>query len=195
MRPSGRKVVPVTEGPVEGYVAPGFERVAAAFVDNFATGHEVGAAFAATQGGEPVVDLWGGFADEESGRPWRQDTLQLVFSATKGFVALCVAMLLDRGVIRLDDPVSRHWPEFAANGKQEITVAEVMSHRARLPAVRTPVDESEFLDQRQMAARRSDDRALPRRGGRRPARAGALARSPGVSGAARFHSPVRPRLG
>src|SRR6185436_20114835 len=116
----------------------GFELVAEVFEANFVERGEVGAAFAATLDGEPVVDLWGGVADRAAALPWSEGTVQTIFSGTKGLVALCMAILVDRGRLRLDDPVSAHWPEFAAQGKGAITVAEVVSHRARLPGVRTP---------------------------------------------------------
>ena len=124
---------------VGGHVEPGFERVAEAFAENFTIRGDVGAAFAATLDGRSVVDIWGGMADSASGRRWQQDTMQLIFSGTKGLTALCVAMLIDRGLLALGDTVCSHWPEFAAMGKEGITVAEVLSHRARLPGVRTPL--------------------------------------------------------
>ncbi len=134
---------------LEGYVAPGYEAVRDAFERNFAERGELGAAFAAFRGGEPVVDLWGGVADSASGRPWREDTLQLIYSGTKGLVALAVLMLIDRGKVRLDDPVNRHWPEF---GKPEILVRHIVSHTARLPGIDTPVTTADLTDNRRMAA-------------------------------------------
>jgi CubicO group peptidase (beta-lactamase class C family) len=131
---------------VSGYVKPEFERVADAFAENFALRRDIGAAFAATLDGQTVVDLWGGVADSASDRPWQQDTMQLIFSGTKGLTSLCVAMLIDRGLLALEDPVCSHWPEFAAHGKEAITVAEVLSHRARLPGVRTPLNFEDVLD-------------------------------------------------
>src|SRR5439155_18952185 len=101
---------------------------------------EVGAAFAAVLDGRTVVDLWGGVADESSGRPWAEDTLQLVFSGTKAFVAVCLLLLVERGRLDLDAPVSRYWPEFAARGKENVLVRHAMSHRAGLPAVREPIE-------------------------------------------------------
>lgn len=133
----------------EGYVAPGYEPVREAFERNFVERGELGAAFAAVRHGEPVVDLWGGVADRKSRRPWRENTLQLMFSGTKGLVALCVLMLIDRGKLRLDDPVSRHWPEF---GKPGILVRHIVSHTARLPGIDTPVTSTDLLDDRRMAA-------------------------------------------
>src|SRR4051794_3453927 len=111
---------------VHGFVAPGYEPVRAAFRDNLADRQEQGAAFAALRDGVPVVDLWGGAADD-AGTPWREDTLQLVFSGTKGFVALCLLMLADRGALDLEAPVADVWPEFAAHGKDRITVAQLAS--------------------------------------------------------------------
>ncbi|HET7120863.1 MAG TPA: serine hydrolase domain-containing protein [Solirubrobacterales bacterium] len=136
---------------VEGRVESGFEAVAEAFEANFATRGEHGAAFAATLDGEPVVDLWGGFADADAGESWRRDTLHVAFSGTKGLTALCMAMLVDRGLLDLDDRVAAHWPEFGANGKAEITVAEVLSHRARIPGIHTPIQRQDWLDQERMA--------------------------------------------
>jgi CubicO group peptidase (beta-lactamase class C family) len=134
-----------------GQVEAGFEPVADAFARNFAQRGEVGAAFAATLDGRPVVDLWGGVADGASERPWQRDTMQPIFSGTKGLTALCMTMLVDRGLLALEDPVCEHWPEFAAQGKEAITVAEVLSHRARLPGLRTPLSEQDILDPRRMA--------------------------------------------
>jgi CubicO group peptidase (beta-lactamase class C family) len=131
---------------IGGFVAPGYKRVADVFERNFTERGEVGAAFAAMRDGELVVDLWGGWADEAARRPWEEDTLQLVFSGTKGLVATCLLMLIDRGQLALDDPVAKHWPEFAARGKEHVTVADIASHRSRLPAIRRHVTERELAD-------------------------------------------------
>jgi CubicO group peptidase (beta-lactamase class C family) len=139
-------------GAVGGYVAPGFEGVRAAFAENLRERGELGAAFAVTHDGALVVDLWGGVADPETGRPWRQDTLQLIFSGTKGLVALCLALLVDRGEIELDAPVARYWPPFAAAGKQDLRVLDVASHQAALPGIAAPLAVEDVLDDRRMAA-------------------------------------------
>lgn len=136
---------------MDGFVAPGFEGVAAAFERNFAQRGEVGAAFAAYHAGRPVVDLWGGAADRETGRGWQPDTLQLVFSGTKGFAAACVLLLVERGRLDLDAPVARYWPEFAQAGKAGITVTEVLSHQCRLPGVLLPFTTADLLDHDVMA--------------------------------------------
>ncbi len=120
---------------VHGEVAPGFERVRDAFAGNFAAGLEVGAAFSLYKDGRKVVDLWGGIADQESGRAWAEDTLQLVFSTTKGATAACASLLAQRGELDFDAPVAEYWPEFKANGKEDIPVRWLLSHRAGLPAL------------------------------------------------------------
>jgi CubicO group peptidase (beta-lactamase class C family) len=144
----GRRQAAITAG----WVAAGFEPVADEFERNFAERGEVGAAFAVVVDGEPVVDLWGGVADQSTERPWRRDTLQLVFSGTKGFVAVCLLLLVERGDLDLDAAVSRYWPEFAANGKDRVRVRDVVSHTARLPAVRTPLVERDMTDPQWLAA-------------------------------------------
>jgi CubicO group peptidase (beta-lactamase class C family) len=137
---------------VGGFAAPGFEAVAREFERNLDERGELGAAFAAYVDGEPVVDLWGGSAEPgPGGRPWREDTLQLIFSGTKGLVATCVLLLVERGKLDLDAPVATYWPEFAAYGKERVTVAEAASHRARLPGVAAPLGESDLTDDRRLA--------------------------------------------
>jgi CubicO group peptidase (beta-lactamase class C family) len=120
---------------VQGRVEPGFERVRDAFAANFAEHNEVGAAFCLHVDGRPVVDLWGGVADETTGRPWEEDTLALVFSTTKGATAMCALLLAERGDLDLDAPVVEYWPEFGAEGKDRIPVRWLLSHRAGLPVV------------------------------------------------------------
>ena len=129
--PDARSQVPR----IEGHVAPGFEAVREAFAHNFEAHGEVGAAVCIFRDGVPVVDLWGGLADPQSGRPWTRDTLALVFSTTKGVTAACIARLAERGVLDVDAPVAACWPEFAANGKAEIRVRDVLTHRAGLAEV------------------------------------------------------------
>ena len=101
----------------DGICKPGFERVAEAFQENFDAKGEVGASVCLTVGGEKVVDLWGGTADQKTGAPWTKDTVSIVFSCTKGATALCAHVLASRGKLDLDAPVAELWPEFARNGK------------------------------------------------------------------------------
>ncbi|WP_406335200.1 serine hydrolase domain-containing protein [Streptomyces sp. NBC_00203] len=136
---------------IHGHTAPGFDAVAEVFGRNFKEHEEAGAAFAAYRDGELIVDLWGGTADPDSGRPYTTDTLQLVFSGAKGLTAACVLLLVERGLLDLDTPAAHYWPEFATAGKAGITVAEIMSHQARLPGIQAPFSEAEFLDPRHMA--------------------------------------------
>jgi CubicO group peptidase (beta-lactamase class C family) len=120
---------------VEGFVAPGFEAVRAAFEGNLETGLDLGAGVAVYRDGEPVVDLCGGWRDAERTTPYDHETLQLVFSTTKGATAICVGILVDRGLLDYDAKVAEYWPEFAAAGKADITVAQLVSHQAGIPAV------------------------------------------------------------
>ena len=134
-----------------GFVASGFEQVRKEFDRNFVERGDIGAAFAATRDGEVVVDLWGGVSDEAESTPWDRDTAAVIFSGTKGLVATCLLLLVEHGEIDLDAPVAKYWPEFAQGGKAVITVADAASHRARLPGIRTPLDESDLTDDRKMA--------------------------------------------
>jgi CubicO group peptidase (beta-lactamase class C family) len=120
----------VTE--IHGECDPRFEPVRTAFAANFDQGQELGASVAVTLEGEPVVDLWAGDADE-SGRPWERDTIVNVWSTTKTMAATCLLVLADRGEVDLDAPVATYWPEFAAEGKERVTVAHVLGHTAGLP--------------------------------------------------------------
>ena len=130
---------------IEGTVRPGFEKVRDAFAANFADHDELGAAFACHVGGELVVDLWSGVADRRTGAPWTADTLQLIFSTSKGLAAICVGMLVDRGLLDLEQPVSDHWPEFGQAGKEAVTVGEMMSHQVGIPVVDAQLTLEEIL--------------------------------------------------
>jgi CubicO group peptidase (beta-lactamase class C family) len=125
---------------VHGEVAAGFKEVREEFEHNFAERDEVGAACCAYVGGEKVVDLWGGLRDRRTGAPWEQDTLVLVFSTTKGMSALAVALAHSRGLIDYDERVATYWPEFAHNGKGDVTVRQLLDHRAGLCAVDEPLN-------------------------------------------------------
>jgi CubicO group peptidase (beta-lactamase class C family) len=117
---------------IDGWTAPGFEGIRDAFEHNFAEGAEVGAAFSAYHRGHKVVDLWGGVADQETGRPWEEDTIIVVFSTTKGMTAVCANMLSQEGAIDIDAPVAEYWPEFAQNNKDTLPVSYLLSHEAGL---------------------------------------------------------------
>ncbi|KQV03151.1 serine hydrolase domain-containing protein [Devosia sp. Root105] len=136
--------------PVEGHVAPGFEAVAEEFARNFTVRGDVGAAFAAVHRGTLVVDLWGGMA--APGRPWQADTLQVIYSGTKGLFAGCVLKLVERGQLDLNAPVARYWPEFAQNGKARVLVRHVTSHSAGLPGIATSLRAADYTDYARMEA-------------------------------------------
>jgi CubicO group peptidase (beta-lactamase class C family) len=125
---------------VQGHVEDGWEKVADTFRANFdGNPGEAGAACCVYVGGRPVVDLWGGLADSETKRPWAEDTIALVASTTKGATAICAHMLAQRGELDMDARVVEYWPEFGANGKDQIPVRWLLSHQAGLPAVDGPL--------------------------------------------------------
>lgn len=137
---------------LHGHCDERFAKVRAAFETSLDSGEEVGAAVAITVDGEPVVDLWGGLANAESGAPWQADTLVNVYSTTKGMTAICAHKLVERGQLDLDAPVARYWPEFAAAGKADLPVRWLLSHRAGLPAVAKPLEPSALYDWQAMTA-------------------------------------------
>ena len=127
---------------IDGHCDPRFAPLRDAFRRIFADGWEHGGSVAVTLDGKLVAELWGGHADAAQTRPWRRDTLVNIWSCTKGVVALAVAMLVERGKLAYDAPVARYWPEFAAGGKERITLDLIMSHRAGLNGLATPMDEA-----------------------------------------------------
>ncbi len=137
---------------INGSCSPRFARVREAFEANFADHGEIGAGFAIVQDGELVANLWGGYADKARQRPWAHDTLTNVWSTTKGVAAICFAMLADRGKLFYEDAVARYWPEFAANGKASITIAQLLSHQAGLCGFVDPVTMEVIYDQAQAEA-------------------------------------------
>ena len=112
-----------------------FERVREAFTRNFAESGELGASVAVALEGEIVVDLWAGYVDRERTKPWERDTLVLVYSSTKGAVALAAHMLADRGLVDFEAPVADVWPEFAQAGKETLPLRYLLTHQAGLPAI------------------------------------------------------------
>jgi CubicO group peptidase (beta-lactamase class C family) len=129
---------------IDGTCATTFGAVREEFERNFAERDEVGASVCVTVDGEPVVDLWGGTADPETGRAWDRDTIGLVWSCTKGATALCAHMLVAQGVLDLDAPVATYWPDFAKNGKDGVTVRMLLAHQAGLAALRDPIPEGGY---------------------------------------------------
>ncbi|MEE2735392.1 MAG: serine hydrolase domain-containing protein [Pseudomonadota bacterium] len=119
---------------VEGNVSDGFERVADVFADLWKD-IEVGASCCVFHEGEKVIDIWGGYINREMTIPWESDTLINVYSTTKGMASLALAVLFDEGLIDYNEKVTTYWPEFGAEGKQNITVAQLLSHQAGLCGV------------------------------------------------------------
>ena len=138
---------------IGGDVDEGYGKVADAFRRNLSSGQEVGAAVAVYRDGRKVVDLWGGFRNGITQAPWEQDTLVNVFSTTKGVASLAVAVAASRGLISYDAKVADYWPEFAQAGKDAITVRQLLSHQAGLPAIRPPLTLDDLADPTKMSAK------------------------------------------
>ena len=120
---------------IDGVVATEFDSVLDEFARNFDERGEVGAALSVYVDGQAVVDIWGGIADTTTNAPWREDTIVLVFSSTKGVTAICANAMIERGLLDPDQTVASVWPEFATNAKEDVTVGQVLSHQAGLPYV------------------------------------------------------------
>lgn len=125
---------------IQGHCAGEFSALRDAFEKLFAQQGDIGAGLAVVIDGEPLVDLWGGLRDRQASAPWEPATVANVWSTTKGVTAACIAMLVSRGQIAYDSPVSFYWPEFATAGKAEVTVAHLLSHQAGLCGFRRAVD-------------------------------------------------------
>ncbi|HEY2562318.1 MAG TPA: serine hydrolase domain-containing protein [Acidimicrobiales bacterium] len=130
---------------IEGTAAPGFDAVREAFAANFTERGDQGASMCIYRHGVPVVDLWGGLTDPASDQPYAGDTLQLVFSTTKGATAVCANLLIERGLLDPSAPVAEYWPEFAAAGKAGIPVEWLLTHQSGLPAIDATLTLSEVL--------------------------------------------------
>jgi CubicO group peptidase (beta-lactamase class C family) len=131
---------------IQGSVRAGFETVREAFEENFARRRELGAACCVYLRGDKVVDLWGGVRNKATREPWEEDTMVLVYSATKGLSAMTLALAHSRGWLDYEAPVCRYWPEFAQRGKDRITVRQLLAHQAGLFAFDEPVNQSVVAD-------------------------------------------------
>jgi CubicO group peptidase (beta-lactamase class C family) len=137
---------------VQGVCSERFGAVRQALADSL-DADDVGASAAVYLDGEPVVDIWGGYADADRTVPWQRDTITNVFSTTKTMVALCALVLADRGDLDLDAPVAGYWPEFSAAGKDGVLVRHVLAHTAGLPDFDDPVSASDLCDWQAVTAR------------------------------------------
>ncbi|WP_328889952.1 serine hydrolase domain-containing protein [Streptomyces sp. NBC_00316] len=131
---------------IHGHCDDRFSGVRAAFVANFSERDELGAAVTVLVDGEPVADLWGGWADGARTRPWERETLVNVWSTSKGPTALCAHILADRGLLDFDAPVATYWPEFAAAGKEAVLVRHLLSHRSGVAGLREPHSLADLYD-------------------------------------------------
>ena len=146
-------------GQVQGHCDPKFAELREEFERNFEERGEKGASVCLSVGGETLVDLWGGVADVKTQDPWREDTVSIIFSCTKAATAICAHILIDRGELELQAPVSKYWPEFAKNGKEKTTVQMMLNHESAIPALREPVKTGGFLDWDYMIKRMEDEPA------------------------------------
>ena len=134
------------KGQLAGQYDEKFAQVVEVFSDNFTARDEVGASLAITVDGERVVDIWGGFKDKHGNDPWLSDTVCVVYSSTKGAVALAAHTLISQGLLDLDEKVGHYWPEFACNGKEEATVRMMLNHSAGVPCNREQLPDGACCD-------------------------------------------------
>jgi CubicO group peptidase (beta-lactamase class C family) len=188
---------------VNGFVAQGFEPVREAFAANLASGEELGATFSVVRDGETIIDLYGGVRNEEKSEPLGPDDLFNVWSTTKGLCALCLAMAVDRGLIDYTAPVAHYWPAFGANGKDQISVETLLSHRGGITGPYWEAAEADMADNRAYAARLAAQAPLYEPGGQSAYNAGIfglwvnelLIATDGRSVAQFFHEDVAEPLG
>jgi CubicO group peptidase (beta-lactamase class C family) len=138
---------------VHGTCDARFEAVRSLLRDNLDSGAELGASLVVDIDGELAVDLWGGFRDEGRTAPWTADTITNVWSTTKTVTSLAALMLMDRGELDPGAPVAKYWPEFAANGKQDITVSQIMSHTSGVSGLEHPAVIADLYDWEQATSR------------------------------------------
>lgn len=136
---------------IEGHVSAGFEAVRDAFAENFSRRHELGGACCVYHRGQKVVDLWGGVRNKSTREPWQEDTMVLIWSATKGLAAMTLAVAHSRGWLDYDERVCSYWPEFAQQGKENISVRQLLAHQAGLFAFDEPVDRNVVADPDRLA--------------------------------------------
>ncbi len=137
---------------IHGSVKAGFEPVREAFRANFTHRRDLGAAVCIYYQGEKVVDLWGGVRNRTTGDPWEEATMVGVFSTAKGMAGLAIALAHSHRYVDFEERVSAYWPEFAQQGKEKITVRQLLSHQAGLFAIDAPLDRKVVADLDSLAA-------------------------------------------
>jgi len=145
--------VKVSPDSIVGDVDEGYGKLVDVFRRNMTSGEEIGAAVAVYRDGVKVVDLWGGYRDGNTKAPWQEDTLVMMMSTTKGVSSLAVAVAASRGLISYEAKVADYWPEFAQAGKGTVTVRQLLSHQAGLPAITPPLTLGDVADPAKMSAK------------------------------------------
>jgi CubicO group peptidase (beta-lactamase class C family) len=145
-------VLTSTLTPIEGHTSRGLEVAHQAFADNFTERGELGGACCAYYGGDKVLDLWGGVRNKQTGEPWQENTMVIVYSATKGLAAMTLAIAHSRGWLDYEERVAHYWPEFAQYGKDRITVRQLLAHQAGLFAFDEPITRATVADLDRLAA-------------------------------------------
>ncbi len=143
---------PAPDGQVAGRHDPRFAAVRGEFEANFTDRGETGGGVCVAVGGTVVAELWGGCSDATGSRRWQRDTLVNVFSVGKAMAAVCTARLIGQGRLNADAPVARYWPEFGAAGKDAVTVRQLLSHQAGVPALRDKMRDGSQFDWTAMTA-------------------------------------------
>ncbi|MDW4573545.1 serine hydrolase domain-containing protein [Microbacterium sp. M3] len=131
---------------VQGDAEPRFSGLVELFRENLAGGEELGGSLCVLVDGRPAVDVWGGWSDDARSRPWESDTLTNVWSLSKTVSSLTALLLIDRDLVDPDAPVATYWPEFAANGKEEVRVRHVLTHSSGVSGWDQPVTADDILD-------------------------------------------------
>lgn len=129
-----------TEFNIHGTTADGWDFVRDSFEENFQQDRDLGGSVAIYHQGKLVVNLWGGWFDQSKKQLYDNRTLQLVFSTSKGLVAVAAALCVQRGLLDYSALVTNYWPEYGQNNKENTTVADILSHRAGLPIDSSPFE-------------------------------------------------------
>ena len=136
---------------IEGICEDKYLAVKELFLELHKTDREIGSSFAVYKDGNPVIDIWGGFSDKDKINSWQQNTLATVWSTTKGVAAITIAYAYEKGLLDYEEKVSKYWPEFGCNGKEDITVGMLLSHQAGICGSNTN-EVSDYYDQKTMAS-------------------------------------------